>query len=140
MERFLPPPLNNGEMVACFHSLGIFPCCSDVVKRRTSVLETSSAHSLSNRAETPSGPLAFSGSSSFKSFTIPFFVNLNLCIGGACSPLTSGVLPSSVENTLENCLFNNSAISSSFVYVVSPSTNGVAPTMSDFFDFQKHCP
>ena len=82
-------------------------------------------------------PLAFSGLSSFKSFAIPFFVNLNSFIGGACSPLTSGVLPSSVENTLENCLFNNSAISSSFVYVVSPSTNGVAPTMSDFFDLMK---
>ena len=121
--------------MAFFHSSGILPCCKEAVKIKISVSTITSEHSFSILADMSSGPLALEGFSSFKSFKIPFFVKVISPMGiVAFGPLTSGDVPSSVVNTLENWLLRISALSLSSVWIVPLSCKGLTPITSDFLD------
>ena len=121
--------------MAFFQSSGTLPCFNEAENIRTSASTTSLQHSLSILVDIPSGPLALVGSSCFKSFNMPFFVNVMVSIVGASESFTSGVVPSSVEKTLAYWLFKISAMSLSLVWMVPSSSKGLTPIMSDFLDF-----
>ena len=68
-----------------------------------------SEHSFNILAEISSGPLAFFGFSSFKSFSIPLAVNMMSLIFGFVGPSILGETLSSVEKTLPNWSLSISA-------------------------------
>ena len=90
-----------------------------------------SEHSFNILAEISSGPLAFFGFSSFKSFSIPLAVNMMSSIFGFVGPSILGETLSSVEKTLPNWSLSISAsILSSVCTIPFLSRSGDTPETS----------
>ena len=76
----MSPFLYTGQMLACFHSDGILPQLSDILKIIRRIGEINSLHSFSILLGIVSGPSALCGLRLFNNLIMPVSVMLMFCI------------------------------------------------------------